>query len=112
MDLNAAREVYLKKVEDITDVVRFTATRFFLKDAIAENNMGRLKDELSRIRQSESLDILTVTDEHGRVIMRSRNPLLAGDSQMSGELVSRVISGGNVAAGTVIIPQEELLEEG
>jgi len=33
-DLNAAREIYLSRLAHINDVIRFTANRFFLRDAL------------------------------------------------------------------------------
>ena len=38
-DLNAAREIYLSDLRRINDVVRFTAGRFFLKDALLSDKI-------------------------------------------------------------------------
>jgi two-component system NtrC family sensor kinase len=111
-DLNSAREIYLGETAKIRDVVRFTASRFFMKDAIAENDTESLKKELQEIRKAESLDILTLTDEKGRVIVRSRNPSVLGDSQAQDELVRQVLSQKQIVAATAIVPQEELAKEG
>lgn len=123
-DLNSAREIYREEVEHIRDVVRFTALRFFIKDAISANDADRLLREMDNIRRAESLDILTLTDEKGRVIVRTRNPTVAegcrvddeGDSAEAmspreGGLVSCVLSDGQVIAGTEIVSREELLKE-
>lgn len=111
-DLNSAREIYREKTEDIKDIVRFTALRFFIKDAILAGDIAVLKERLSEIRQAEGLDALTLTDADGRVIARSRNPSVEGDNQTDDELVSEVLSRKQVVAGTVIVPREELLKEG
>ena len=111
-DLNSAREMYLRQIEGIKDLVRFTAVRFFIKDAIAESNEQTLTEELDRIRKAESLDVLTLTDASGTVIIRSRNTSASGDSQANDELVSQVISKGEVFAGTFIASREELVKEG
>ena len=37
-DLNSAREVYSEEIEKVKNVVRFTALRFFIKDAILTND--------------------------------------------------------------------------
>jgi len=111
-DLNSAREIYREETENIKDIVRFTALRFFIKDAILDNDTERLQQELDEIRKRESLDVLTLTDKIGRVIVRSRNPSVSGDNQAHDELVSEVLSGEEVVAGTVIIPKEELIKEG
>src|SRR4030042_998221 len=111
-DLNSAREVYLREGEGVKDVVRFTALRFFLKDAISDNDRETLTRELDKIRKAESLDLLTLTDAFGKVVTRSRNPSVSGDSQAEDELVSQVLSSKEVVAGTVIAPREELVKEG
>lgn len=111
-DLNAAREIYRQETENIKDKIRFTALRFFIKDAILSEDTKKLTVELNVIRKKESIDVLTLTDEFGRVIIRSRNPSVIGDSQEDDELVSRVLSDREVIAATQIVPREELLKEG
>ncbi len=111
-DLNSAREIYREEAENLKDVIRFTVLRFFMKDAVLDNNIETLKKELERIRRAESLDVLTLTDKTGQVIVRCRNPSVSGDNQAADELVSRVLSEGGVAAGMVIVPREELIKEG
>jgi len=111
-DLDSAREVYQREVERVRDVVRFTAARYFIKDAIPEKDRETLRQELERIRKAESLDVLTLTDASGRVMTRSRSGSAGGDSQTGDELVKRVLSEKKVVAGTVIVAREELLKEG
>lgn len=111
-DLNSAREIYREQTDDLKDVVRFTASRFFMKDAILESDIARLEGELASIRQAESLDVLTLADKEGRVVVRARNPSAVGDGQSGDELVSEILSGKGVVGGTVIVPREELVKEG
>jgi two-component system NtrC family sensor kinase len=111
-DLNSAREIYSQQVKSVKDIIRFTALRFFLKDAISENDRQTLSKELERIRTAESLDILNLTDSSGRVLVRSRNPSVIGDSQANDMLVSMVLSSREIVAGTLIVLQKELEKEG
>ena len=111
-DLNSAREIYLQEVETVRDVVRFTALRFFIKDAISHNDTDTLNKELEKIRKAESLDVLTLTDGAGRVIVRSRNASMVGDIQADNVLVGAVLSKMEGIAGTVIVSKEELAREG
>ena len=111
-DLNSGREVYREEMENLKEIVRFTALRFFIKDSVSNNNIKTLIKELQQIRQKESLDILTLTDEFGRIIVRAQNPSVRGDYQKNDELVDRVLSTKEVIVGTVIVPREELLREG
>jgi len=111
-DLNSARELYRQETENVKDIVRFTALRFFIKDAILANDMEALTKELEEIRKAESLHILTLTDKNGRVIVRSRNPSITGDNQAYDELVTEVLSAKEVIAATVIVSRNELIKEG
>jgi two-component system NtrC family sensor kinase len=90
----------------------FNRARFFIKDAISDNDIETLTKELQEIRQKESLDILTLTDEFGRVVVRAQNPSIRGDNQTYDEIVDRVLSTKEVVVGTVIIPREKLVKEG
>jgi two-component system NtrC family sensor kinase len=111
-DLNAAREIYRQESEKLKDTVRLTASRFFIKDALLNSDVKTLVEELERIRKAETLDILTLTDDAGRVIIRFRNPSISGDSQANDGLVSRVLASREAVAATVIMPEEELRKEG
>jgi len=111
-DLNSAREVYREETDNLKDVVRFTALRFFIKDALSESDTESIQKELENVRTSESLDILTLTDAQGQVIIRAQNPSVYGDNQAHNELVNNVLSEKQAFAGTVIVPKEELDKEG
>jgi len=111
-DLNSAREIYAQELENVKNIIRFTASRFFINDAISTQNSEILDMELGKIRTSESLDILTLTDASGKVLSRSRNPSMTGDIQSSDTLISKVLSSEKVFAGTVIVPRQELTKEG
>jgi two-component system NtrC family sensor kinase len=111
-DLNSAREIYRHESEDLEDKVRLTALRFFIKDALLKNDVKTLTEELESIRKAESFDILTLTDNKGRVLVRSRNPSVYGDSQAGDEIVGYVLTSGQAVAATEIIDAEELRKEG
>ena len=107
-DLNAAREIYSAKLGNITDVVRFTADRFFLKNALLSGDVQLVTDELARIREREALDVLTLTDATGRVLVRSSNPSALGDDQSHDELVRAALTDLQPVASTVIVSAQDL----
>jgi len=110
LDLNSAREVYYEENKDIRDVIRFTAIRFFLKDAILANDREKLTTELQRIRETESLDILTLVDAEGCVFVRTRNPMLYGD-KTNDDIVNWVLSEKQPVVATQVLTREELVKE-
>jgi two-component system NtrC family sensor kinase len=110
LDLNSAREVYNEETNNIKNVVRLTATRFFLKDAILTGNMERLKQELCNISEKESLDILTLTDRTGRVIVRACNALKSGD-EINDNIVRWALTHQEPVVATEIVSAEELALE-
>lgn len=110
-DLASARLVYQEKLKSIQDVVQLTADRFFLKQTLAAGQLGITRRELERVRKAYDLDILTLTDGTGKVLVRSRTPYTAGDDQANDDLVSRALD-GKVVAATQIVPVEELRKEG
>jgi len=111
IDLNSARHIYQDEIHEVKATLRLTAQRFFIKNAILEGDIETLKIEIEGIRKRESLDVLTLTDETGRIIVRARNPSINDESQEHDELVSRALSSREVIGATVIVAREELLKE-
>ncbi|MBN1975730.1 MAG: cache domain-containing protein [Sedimentisphaerales bacterium] len=111
-DLNVAREVYRQELRNIEHIIRLSAQRYFIRDAISTNDIKLIENELEKIRKAESLDILTLTDKSGKVMFRARNPQIAGDSQALNNLVKSVIAEKKTFSATEIVPKEELLKEG
>ena len=109
-DLNVARMVFNERLDNIKDIIRLTAAREGIQSALKDQEKDLLFQYLNRVRIEYSLDILTLTDHEGRVIIRTRNPGVIGDDQSSGYLVNKALQKGLFAAPQ-IIPQEELVIE-
>jgi two-component system NtrC family sensor kinase len=110
-DLSTASLVYTQSLNRIHDVVQFTALGRIVPDYVESGRLKKLADYLIKRRRDFGLDILTVTDARGKVILRSRHPFQTGDDQANDPLVHRALK-GEAQASTVIIPREELLREG
>jgi two-component system NtrC family sensor kinase len=110
-DLNAAREIYWSELDKISTTVRFTAGRFFLRDALQAEDVGSAYAELAKVREREGLDLLTVTDESGTVILRATSPTRSGDDQSHNELVRAVLEEEKPVAATTIVAADDLREE-
>jgi len=110
-DLAAAWMVFNEKLNDIKEIVRLTAAREGIKGATKNNNKDILFRYLSRVREEYGLDVLTLTDSTGIVIVRTRNPDVIGDDQSQDEIIKLVPKKG-VLAYPQIVPREELIKEG
>ena len=110
-DLNSAREIYRSELRHINDVVRLSADRFFLTDALLAEDINTAADELIEIKDKEGLDFLTVTDETGVVIFRANSPSNPNPGNGYDEIVSEVLVLKSPVMGTSIVNHEELLSE-
>lgn len=110
-DLASARAVYDEKLAGIRDTIRLSADRDFLREALWSGFLGDIGIRLDRIRRDLGLDVLTLTDVQGRVVVRSRRPDVFGDDRSGDPFVIRALQGES-PAGTQIVIREELLKEG
>ena len=112
-DLNSAREIYLSKLTHIDYVVRFTAARIFLRSK--EALKGSLNDEyiieLMRVRESEGLDVLTIADKDGFIVLRTSNPESPKDKLYYDEIIQSVIRTQQPVATTTIVSADQLRKE-
>jgi two-component system NtrC family sensor kinase len=110
-DLNAAREIYLSHIRDLRNLIRFTADRYTIREAMIAGRIGSEYQKLKRIKDEEGLDILTVMDREGKVILRVNNPVLFGDSQSNDELVECALGTKKPVAATKVVQAAELEKE-
>ena len=110
-DLASAWMVFNEKLSNIKQIVMLTANRESLREAIKSNKRDILLKYLSRVREDYGLDILTLIDSRGKVLIRTRNPGVVGDDQSQDEIIKRALKDG-VLAFPEIVPREELLKEG
>ena len=110
-DLNAAREIYLSKLNYINDVVRFTADKYLLKEALLSGNLEQASKELLKVKEREGLDILTITNKDGKVLLRASNMELSGDDLSQNELIQAVLNRKSPIAATSIVTAKELRKE-
>ena len=110
-DLNAAREIYLSNLTHISDAVRYTADRSFIKDALLSENIGEATAELTRVKNDAHLDILAITDKYGYVLLRASNNQVFGDNQGHDEIIQAVLMKESPISSTIIVSREDLLNE-
>jgi len=109
-DLSSAWMVFNNELEDIQQIISINAERESIRDLLKNREMDILLQRFRRVREQHGLDILTLTDPKGKVILRTRNPSVLGDDQSNNELIKKALQKGDYAAPQ-IVPREELLKE-
>ncbi|MGB9721049.1 MAG: sensor histidine kinase [bacterium] len=110
LDLNTAREVLEEETRTIKNIVRLTASRYFVKDALIKKNRLFLLKELQKVKTDENLDILNITDKTGRIILRAENPEYYDDFPEN-EILKKVLKKKESTYGVIIISEKELKKE-
>ena len=110
-DLNAAREIYVNSLRVISHEVRFVSDRTFVRDGSAYRDRRNLAEKLKASKERESLDVLTITDRTGRVLLRTGNYDLFGDDQSHDKVVRSVLLKREPVASTCIVSADELRKE-
>ena len=110
-DLNSAREIYLGELRHISDIVRLTSRRPIVQDLLTTGSTETIQADLVKVRNNEDLDILTVSDKDGNVILRTNYPYNTGDSLAENELVQSVMRNREAVASTSIVSADFLLKE-
>lgn len=110
-DLNAAREIYMGELRHISDVIRITARRDILLNAITTGVTSSILTDFASVKENEGLDILTVTDKSGNVILRTNDTGNIGDNLADYELIKYVMETRKPIAATSILPKTILERE-
>jgi two-component system, NtrC family, sensor kinase len=109
-DLNSAREIYRNKISEIHSITRLTAVRRLVRSAVINHDHKFLTKDFESILRREKLDILSITDSHGNVIARGRNPAMYGDNILDDRFIERVIRTRQPVSGTDLLTRELLIK--
>jgi two-component system, NtrC family, sensor kinase len=112
VDLSAVREIYRQGVAQIADVVRLTARQQFLRQQLGKADIEGLISPLEAIADTQHLDILTLTDTQGNVLLRVRNPGEKGSASGISALARRIAATGAEISAPTVFSGEELAREG
>lgn len=107
LDLNSAREVYLEEADNIKTIVRLSALRYFVRDALIAKDYERLQEELQLIKEQEGFDILDLTHGSDPAISLSGN--IKTGAYAHEEIMQAVRNTGAAVVATQIIPAEVLM---
>jgi two-component system NtrC family sensor kinase len=110
-DLSTAWLVYNESLEHVRYVVQLTASGRTIPDYLESGRLRNLADFLIKRRKEYGLDVLTLTDAQGKVILRTYHPFHVGDDRSTDPLIQRALN-KEPAASTAILTREELQLEG
>ncbi len=111
LDLNSAREIYLSRLGRTNDVVRLTADKFLLKDALLSGKAQQAAEVVAQVAHKEGLDLLTVTDRTGTVFARAANAGHVGDDKSQDDLVRAVLGRKEAVVAASIVSAQDLQRE-
>ena len=110
-DLNSAREIYLGELRHVEDVVQLTSRRPIVQDIFSGGVTNMIQSDLSYEKQYENLDILTVLDKSGTVLLRTNYPYNKGDDLSQLDLIKSALETENTMASTTIVSADFLKKE-
>lgn len=102
-EMDSARAVYLRELERIRDVVRFTAHSDATSRSLSQGQSALLLDELASIERREQLDILGISDPLGQTL-HPEAPITAFSPFMERSLYQGSF------AGTALLTAEQMQE--
>lgn len=111
-DLYSAREILNHRGQNIAKTLYFGAGRYSLQRALRSGNRVLLRQVLKEVREAGNISMLSITDNRGVVLMRSRNPNVFGDSQAHDMVIRRVLEEKREVNSVVVVPYNELIKEG
>jgi two-component system NtrC family sensor kinase len=111
-DLNSAREMFAAYADGLYDLMRHSADRFYLRDALLSGQVDVAAGELLQTMMDERLDFLSVTDADGMVLLRAGNPLVTGDSMAGESIVAEALARAITVADTTVLTAAALGREG
>lgn len=112
-DLSAAREILRHEQERVGDLVRLTANSAGLVEAFRRGDLERLATELAAIRTRQGLDVLSLSDARGRLLIRGavEPSTVVGPPGPHSSLALQALREGEFS-GVVLLDEEALMREG
>jgi len=112
-DLELATQLYNSRLEKLRTAIAFTAIRpVTVCRALVEGNLQVLAKALSKVKAESRLDVVSITDAGGRVVLRSCNKNTAGDHVSGDDLIAEVLKAEEPLAATHIWTREQMQREG
>ena len=116
LHIRAAWDIYEEKKMQIRSTLDILAQSPRIKAVLVQHsnttNKDILKQELEEIRKKNAMDILTLIDDKGNVVLRSRPPFNKNDNLSDDLLVSEALRTKGSCEGDIIFTSDRLRLEG
>jgi len=105
LDLRSAWSVLQGELEKMQLAVKVLGSGQRVAHAFAEPKAMASRASLEAVRRECAFDFLSLTDQQGRVILRSLEPYNAGDYLFNDPLINRALNGQTVGGFDLLGPQ-------
>jgi two-component system, NtrC family, sensor kinase len=112
VDLSAAREIYRQSFARVSEVVRRNARQSLVRTYIEKGDINSLQSSLEAIRDSQHLDILTLTNVDGSILLRVGNPPEKAPATPLTVLTAEIAAKKTDVSSAMVFPGKELALEG
>jgi two-component system NtrC family sensor kinase len=119
-DINTAKLIYNNTLERIVSLIQFSAEGSDLNDAMADHTLDEMEGLRGFIRSGVAthagddhlfLDMITVVDHRGNVLLRAANPGVSGDNILQDPVVKACIEKKSPQASTELMSIHAIIKE-
>jgi two-component system NtrC family sensor kinase len=112
LDLNAAREIYLNRIESIRTSLNITTLGCGFRSALEQDDAQELFNRIRILALNADLDFAGIVTGDGRTLCRfGPNPIPSNNPRPANPIGSLALKGPGSVAGTVILSREVLVVE-
>jgi len=112
LDLNTAREIYNHRLESIKTILEVTVNPPIAEESSRDRGQRQTLKILDQVRHKGHMDMIGISDEEGRVILRTGNPTLFGDLILDYPVIEKALTFKDSFAETQILPFPDMQKEG
>ncbi|MDY6862641.1 MAG: cache domain-containing protein [Thermodesulfobacteriota bacterium] len=109
-DINNSEIIYEKSLNEIFLIFNLISENKFIKDSIRLNKYNEIKKELIRLKNRYDLDFIGLTDNQGKVLVRTLYPFNYGDDKSNDPLIADALRKNGVCSTEIMTPHELQLE--
>ncbi|GAB6277696.1 MAG: cache domain-containing protein [Rectinema sp.] len=111
LDINSARLIYQHVLDGILEPLRLATFDPTIRNALGGGALEQARAHLESLGEQGSLDILSLLDSEGKIVVGLRAPPRSQDSLAADPVIQAIIGGRELVTSTEIADQQELRRE-